>query len=222
MGERESKICLESYGIRVVQEWAIALDQIDGPLPGGIKFPVVVKIDSHDVPHKTEAGAVRIGVGSEAELRRNAQEIIAATLRYKPDARIEGILVQEMAQGLEIIMGCVNDPVFGPYVLFGMGGVFSEVIRDTTLAFAPFGVAAARSMIQRIKGAKLFEGYRGAPARDVDALADALSRLSWLAYDHADRIAEIDVNPVFVGAVGEGVRAADALIVTRGVSTIAQ
>jgi acyl-CoA synthetase (NDP forming) len=217
MGERESKIFLGSYGIPIVQEWAIALDQIDGTPPSGIIFPVVVKIDSHDVPHKTEAGAVRIGVGSESDLRRNAQEIIAATLRYKPDARVEGILVQEMAQGLEVIMGCVNDPVFGPYVLFGMGGVFSEVIRDTTLAFAPFGVAAAHSMIQRIKGAKLFEGYRGAPARDVEALADALSRLSWLAYDHADRIAEIDVNPVFVGAVGEGVRAADALIVTRGV-----
>ena len=120
-----------------------------------------------------------------------------------------------MASGTEAILGAVNDPYFGPVVLFGAGGVTAELLQDVAYRFAPFDVATAREMIGEIRLAPLFGGYRGRPPLDVDALADALARLSWLIHDHADRIAEIDVNPLFVRPAGEGVVAADALIVLK-------
>jgi acetyltransferase len=118
-----------------------------------------------------------------------------------------------MTSGIEVIVGAVNDRTFGPTVAFGLGGVFTELLRDVTHRFAPFDAEAAREMIAEIKGAALLNGYRGRPALDVAALADALARVSLLIADHADRIAEIDVNPLFVRE--KGVIAADALIVLK-------
>ena len=120
-----------------------------------------------------------------------------------------------MASGLEVIVGAVNDRFFGPVVAFGLGGVYTELLKDVTHRFAPFDVETAKEMIGEIKGAALLHGYRGSPALDVDALADALSRVSLLIADHADRIAEIDVNPLFVRPKGQGVLAADALVVLK-------
>ena len=111
------------------------------------------------------------------------------------------------------MVGTVNDPTFGPTVAFGLGGVFTELLKDVTHRFAPFDAETAREMIGEIKGAPLLTGYRGRPALDVGALADALARVSWLIADHADRIAELDVNPLFVRE--QGVVAADALIVLK-------
>jgi acyl-CoA synthetase (NDP forming) len=118
-----------------------------------------------------------------------------------------------MTLGVEVIVGAVNDRTFGPTVAFGLGGVFTELLHDVTHRFAPFDAEAAREMIAEIKGAALLNGYRGGPALDVSALADALARVSLLIADHADRIAEIDVNPLFVRE--KGVIAADALIVLK-------
>jgi acyl-CoA synthetase (NDP forming) len=118
-----------------------------------------------------------------------------------------------MASGLEVIVGAVNDACFGPTVTFGLGGVFTELLEDVTYGFSPFDTEAARRMILEIKGAPLLDGYRGRPRLDVAALADALSRISLLIADHAERIAEIDVNPLFV--LEQGVIAADALIVLK-------
>src|SRR3990172_8555802 len=118
-----------------------------------------------------------------------------------------------MTSGMEVIVGAVNDPTFGPTVAFGLGGVFTELLRDVTHRFAPFDAEAAREMVAEVKGAALLNGYRGRPALDVAALADALARISLLIADHADRIAEIDVNPLFVRE--KGVIAADALIVLK-------
>ena len=118
-----------------------------------------------------------------------------------------------MASGLEVIVGAVNDACFGPTVAFGLGGIFTELLKDVTHRFAPFDAEAAREMISEIKGAALLNGYRGRPALDVAALADTLARMSLLIADHADRIAEIDVNPLFVRE--KGVVAADALIVLK-------
>ena len=120
-----------------------------------------------------------------------------------------------MAAGLEVIVGALNDPVFGPVVVFGLGGVYTELLQDVTHGFAPFDVAAAKEMISEIKGSALLNGFRGQPALDIDALADTLSRVSLLIADHADRIAEIDINPLFVRPAGQGVVAADALIVLK-------
>ena len=220
LSERQSKASLAAYGIAVVKEVAIALDALDAPCPVLPDFPVVVKVDSSDVPHKTEAGAVKVGVRDWACVQSSAREILASTRNFNPAARIDGVLVQEMAKGLELIVGSVNDPVFGPYILLGMGGILAEVIQDTTIAFAPFGLDTAREMIGKIKGAVLLRGYRGAPPSDIEALAEAIARLSWLAFDHADRIDEIDINPLFVRQQGQGVVAADCLIVKRGLPAV--
>ncbi len=215
LGERKSKACLAAYGIPVVNEIAIAADAIEGLSSLTISFPVAVKIDSPDVAHKTEAGAVRLGVLDSADLKVKAREVIAAALKFNPDARIDGVLIQEMVQGVELILGGVNDPVFGPYVVLGMGGIFSELIRDTTLRFAPFDAATAHEMIEGLKGARVLHGYRGDAPYDIEALAETIARLSWLLFDHADRITELDINPLFVRHAESGVVAADSLIVCR-------
>ena len=125
------------------------------------------------------------------------------------------ISVQEMASGVELIVGAVNDPHFGPYVMVGLGGVLTEVLHDVSHRFAPVTAATAQDMLAELKGAKILDGYRGAPPVDTDAIADVLVRLSWLINDHRGQIAEIDINPLFARAKGKGVVAADALVVLR-------
>jgi acyl-CoA synthetase (NDP forming) len=213
LGEHRSKQALQRYGIPVVREELLAPAAIEALTASPVPFPVAVKIESPDVPHKTEAGAVRLGVQDLAGLKQAAREVMAAARKHHPDARIEGVLVQEMAAGLEVIVGAVNDATFGPTVAFGLGGIFTELLHDVTHGFAPFDAGTARTLIGEVKGAALLNGYRGRPALDVAALADALARLSLLIADHADRIAEIDVNPLFVRE--QGVVAADALIVLK-------
>src|SRR6185436_4011287 len=214
LGEHRSKQLLQKYGVPVVGGKLLPPAEIEALQASPFQFPVAVKIESPDVPHKTEAGAVKLGITDLASLKQAARDVVAAAQRYKPGARIDGVLVQEMASGVEVIAGVVNDPGFGPVVTFGLGGIFTELMKDVTHRFVPFSVDEAREMIGEIKGAPMLTGYRGRPALDVAALADALARLSLLAADHADRIAEIDVNPLFVRE--KGVVAADALIVLKG------
>jgi acetyltransferase len=215
LGEHRSKQLLAHYGIPVVKERLLTEADVEGLHTAPFSFPLAVKIESPDVPHKTEAGAVRVNIADLAGLKQAAREVIAAARQYRPDARIEGVLVQEMAGGLEVIVGAVDDVFFGPTVAFGLGGVYTELMKDVTHRFAPFDEAAAREMIAEIKAAPLLTGYRGRPALDVEALAATLARVSQLIADHADRIAEIDVNPLFVRPAGQGVVAADALIVLK-------
>ena len=215
LGEHRSKQILGTYGIPAVKEMLLSADAVEKLTQAPLPFPLAVKIESPDIPHKTEAGVVRLGIRSLDELKSAASEIMAAARKHNPQARIDGVLMQEMASGLEVIAGAVNDRFFGPVVVFGLGGIYTELLKDVTRRFAPFDVAEAKGMINEIKGAALLHGFRGQPALDIDALADALSRLSLLIADHADRIAEIDVNPLFVRPAGQGVVAADALIVLR-------
>jgi len=213
LGERRSKELLERYGVPVVNEVLLQPSEIEALKSSPLAFPVAVKIEAADVPHKTEADAVRLNVLDLAGLKQAAREVLAAARKHKPDARIEGILVQEMASGVEVIVGAVNDSCFGPTVAFGLGGVLTELLHDVTHRFAPFDAETAREMIAEVRGAALLNGYRGRPPLDVAALADALARVSLLISDHAGRIAEIDVNPLFVRE--NGVVAADALIVLK-------
>jgi acyl-CoA synthetase (NDP forming) len=222
LGEHRSKQLFARYGIPVVNERLLTEAEVAALQSAPLSFPLAVKIESPDVPHKTEAGAVRLNIADLAGLKQAAREVIAAARQYRSGARIDGVLVQEMASGLEVIVGAVDDAFFGPTVAFGLGGVFTELMKDVTHRFAPFDEAAAREMIAEIKGAALLTGYRGGSALDVDALAATLSRLSQLISDHADRIAEIDINPLFVRPAGQGVVAADALIVTKKAGTKAQ
>ena len=217
LGERRSKQILGRYGIPVVRETLIAERDIDALRADHFTFPLAVKIESPDIAHKTEAGAVRLRIADLPALQNAAREVIASARQYRPDAHIEGVLAQEMAAGTEVILGAVDDPHFGPTVMFGLGGVLTEVLQDVTHRFAPFDRATALDMLAEIKGAALLRGYRGAPALDTEALADTLVRISWLIHDHAGRIREIDVNPLFVRARGQGVVAADALIVLHEV-----
>ncbi len=139
--------------------------------------------------------------------------VLANAKQYKPGAQINGVLLAEMAAGTEVIIGVVNDKFFGSVVMFGLGGVFAELLKDVTYRFAPFDIETAREMLAEIKAAKLLTGYRGSAPLATAALADVLSRVSLLATDHAERIAEIDINPLFVNV--HGVVAADALIVVK-------
>ncbi len=215
LGEHRAKSMLKGYGIPVVKELLLSPAELEGLTALPLAFPLAVKIDSPDIPHKTEAGAVRLNMPDLAAVKLAAREVMAAARRHFPEARIEGVLIQEMASGLEAIVGAVNDPYFGPTVVFGLGGIFTELLHDVTHRFAPFDAETARGMLEEIKGAALLKGYRGNPALDVAALADTLARVSLLIADHADRIAEIDINPLFVREAGNGVAAADALIVLK-------
>ena len=213
LGEHTSKALLKAYGIAVTEEKLLTPDAVEKLTASPLPFPLAVKIESADIPHKTEAGVIRLHINSVDALKQAAREVLAAAKQYKPDARIAGVLVQQMAAGEEVILGAVNDPHFGPVIAFGLGGVFTEIMHDVTHRYAPFDAETAKAMIHDIKGVKLLQGYRGKPPCNIDALADAISRLSLLVADHADRIAEIDINPLFVNA--SGVVAADALVVLK-------
>ena len=211
--ERESKRCLAAYGIPITREVTLSLEAIAALTVPPVPFPVAVKVDTPDISHKTEAGAVRLNVHTLEELRRAAEEVVNAARKYRPEARIERLLISEMAQGEEVIIGAVNDAFFGPLVMFGLGGIFAEVLQDVAYRYAPFDVQTAHEMMAEVRGHALLAGYRGRPALAVDALAETLSRVSLFAADHADRIATLDINPLFVSA--DRVIAADALVVLR-------
>jgi acetate---CoA ligase (ADP-forming) len=216
LSEHASKACIDRYGIASTREVLLPLDQVLGLQQCPVSFPVAVKLASPDIPHKTEAGAVRLNVSSLEELKRAAEAVHGSGLEHTPSARIEGISIQEMASGVEVILGAVNDEHFGPYVMVGLGGVFTELLGDVSHRFAPVSLDDAQAMVEELKGAALLRGFRGAPPADVEALANAIVNVSWLIVDHQDRIAEIDVNPLFVREEGKGVVAADALVIVRG------
>jgi acetyltransferase len=177
-----------------------------------VTAPFAVKIVSRDIAHKTEAGGVQLGVTREG-LATAVSTVTANATKAVPGARIDGVLVSEMAQGVEALIGVVNDASFGPVVALGLGGVLTEVLKDVTYRVAPFDLDTAREMIAELRGAKLFDGYRGRPAADKEALARTLVATSQMAAALAPRLKELDINPVFVGP--SGVVAADALVVLK-------
>jgi acyl-CoA synthetase (NDP forming) len=214
LNEAESKAVLQAFGVPVVNEVFVASGRDVEATIGRLEGPFAVKVVSRDVPHKTEAGGVRLGVARQA-LSEAARSVADSALKAVPGARIDGVLVSEMAQGLETLIGVINDPSFGPVVALGLGGILTEVLKDVTYRVAPFDLETAREMIAELRAAKLFEGYRGKPAADKEALAQALVAVSGMAVALAPRLKELDINPVFVRPAGQGVVAADALIVLK-------
>ena len=181
-----------------------------------VGYPVVMKIVSPDIQHKSDIGGVKLNLQSSDEVRASYQAIMVAVGQHAREAAIDGILVAPMISGgVETILGVHRDPVFGPVVLFGLGGIFVEVLKDVTFRIAPFGLDEAHRMIDEVRGRAMLDGVRGQPAADVDALAQALSRLSVYAAANGDVIESIDINPFLVKAKGEGAVAVDALILTR-------
>jgi acyl-CoA synthetase (NDP forming) len=214
LSEREAKQILARAGIAFAAEELVRKGEDAGATAARIGFPVVVKISSPDIAHKTEIGGVIVGIGDEAGARVAAATVLARAAEQRPDARIEGVLVSSLIKGgVEIIAGVTRDPVFGHVVMFGLGGIFVEALKDVSFRVAPFDVEEARRMIREIHAYPILEGLRGAPPSDVDALADLLSRLSHFVAANAEAIESIDLNPVRVMPVGSGLVALDALLI---------
>jgi len=214
LSEFDSKEALSQCGVPVPRQ-AKAADEAE--LLRCLKdfpMPVVLKVDSADIPHKTEAGGVKLNLQTAGEARSAFHEIMESCRAYSSSAKIDGVLVQEMAKpGLELILGIKNDKQFGPMLLVGLGGVFVEVFQDAALCPCPITKAEARDMLSQLKGFPLLSGYRGGVSRDVEALTELMVHISDYASEHRDTLAELDLNPVFVYEEGQGVVAADALIV---------
>jgi acetyltransferase len=212
--ERESKEVLALYGIPVTREiLARSADDAVGAADM-LGWPVALKVESPDLLHKTDAGAVLLNVEDADALLEGYDEIVANARAAQPDATIHGVLVQEMApRGVEAILGMLHDPSWGPAVAVGIGGTLVEVLKDRQLLLPPVAESEARAALGALRAARLFDGVRGAPPSDVAALAEALVRFSELCQDLAGEVAEIDVNPLLVLPEGQGVLALDALIV---------
>ena len=220
--EREAKELLACYGLPVTQEalaeTAAQAVNFAAKIGAMSCSKVVLKIDSPDIAHKTEAGGVRIGVEGAAAITEAFDAIIQSAKAYAPQAQINGVLVQEMAQpGVEMMLGVVMDPVFGPIIAAGLGGIHVEVLKDIAYRAAPVTSRQANEMLDELRGVKLLAGVRGMSARDRNAVVDAIVRLSWFAHDFRHEIAELDINPLMVYESGAGGRVLDALIVRSGV-----
>jgi acyl-CoA synthetase (NDP forming) len=217
--EASAKAALARAGLPVLKE--VTATSRDAALAAAreIGFPVVLKIVSPDIAHKTEVGGVVVGVRSEAQLRDEYDSLLARVAQKAPQARIAGVLVAQMAQGgTELILGTKKDPVFGTVVMVGLGGIFAEVFQDVALQMAPVTERQAMAMLRSLKSFPLLDGARGRPRADVAVAARAVAALSQFAARHADAVAEIDINPLVVLDEGKGAFALDALLVraTKG------
>ncbi|MGI8854550.1 MAG: acetate--CoA ligase family protein, partial [Thermomicrobiales bacterium] len=214
--ERAAKEILALYGIPVTRESLATTADAAVAAARAIGYPVVLKIESPAIAHKTEAGGVVLDVRDDAAARTGFATIIANARRYKPDARIAGVLVQEMVTGgREMILGMTRDPAYGPVVAVGLGGVFVEVLQDIVLGVPPLTEHDSRAMLARLRGAAILDGTgaRGAAPADTDAVVDILGKFSRLCLDLGDLVREIDINPLLVFDRGDGARVVDCLIV---------
>ncbi len=175
-----------------------------------------MKIVSPDILHKSDAGGVKVNIKDEASARAAYQEILKNAKAYKADANVHGIAVQHMAPwATEIIIGSINDATFGPTVMFGLGGIFVEVLKDVTFRVAPISESEAETMLNEIRSAPILDGVRGESARDKAALADVLAKYAFMVSDLADEVKESDANPVLVYEKGDGVQVVDARIILK-------
>lgn len=212
--EHEAKALLSAAGIPVLPERLCRNAAEAADAARGMGFPVVVKIVSPDIAHKTEIGGVVVNLPDAEAVRAAVGTVLARAAAAAPAARIDGVLVAPMVRGgVETILGIHMDPVFGPVVMFGLGGTAVELYKDVAFASAPLSPERARALVQSVRGSALLQGWRGGPQHDVPALVQALCRLSDFAMAHAPQLAGIDINPFVVQATG-GV-CLDALISTR-------
>lgn len=217
--EPEAYEVLKAYDFPVVRSILARDEQEAVEAAGEIGFPVVMKIASPDVVHKFDYGGVKLDLKDKNEARLAYREICDSMLRLKPDARIAGMIVEEMVPaGKEVILGVNRDPQFGPILMFGLGGIYVEALEDVSFRLAPIREYSALAMIKKTKTHKILEGFRGGPVYDVEAIADCLKRLSQLVVDFED-IQELDINPLVVFKKGKGCRIVDARIIISGHSS---
>lgn len=214
LSESHASEVLESYGIPTTKRAMAATEKEAVKHAEEIGYPVVLKIDSSDIPHKSDANAIELNLTGEQAVRAAYRQVMQNAANYNPDAELNGVSVQQMLpQGVEVICGVNNDPVFGPVIMFGLGGVFVEVFEDITFRIAPITKQDAIEMIAETKGYQVLRGIRGKPAADTDAIADVLMRVSALVSDYKHDIKELDINPLIV--YEQGIVAADAMLVVK-------
>jgi acetate---CoA ligase (ADP-forming) len=214
--EAQSKRILAMAGLPVTREELAASPAEAVRIAAAIGGAVALKVQSADIPHKSDVGGVHLGAQTPAEVEKAAQQVLANARRHCPQAAIDGVLVQEMVTGVEFILGMTYDQQFGPLVVCGAGGVTVEVFKDAAVLLPPIERDDVAAALRSLKSAKLLGPFRGAPARDIDALIDCCKRFADFVVATDGRFAAIDLNPVFVGTAGRGVRIADALIETMG------
>ncbi|MEH7014129.1 acetate--CoA ligase family protein [Neobacillus niacini] len=217
--ERESQMVLSEYGLKVPQKTLVhsAEDAIN--IAENIGYPVVLKVESAEIPHKSDAGGVKLNIKTPTDVERAYNDIMTSVSLKHPDATINGVVVEEMVvDGVEVIVGAKVDPMFGPVVMVGSGGVLVELLQDVSLRLAPISPLEAEEMIEETKLSKLLSGYRGKAEADKDALVDALVKLSTLVAHNKDYLQEVEINPLLVLPKGEGYRAVDGLVVLKNKS----
>ena len=214
--EHRAKALLAASGLPETQERLATSAAEAAETASALQYPVVLKIASPDLPHKTEAGGVVLGLQNPQSVAVAYDQIIRSARRYKPDARIEGVLVQKMApRGHELVIGMVNDPTFGPIMMVGMGGTMVELMDDVVHRPAPVDAAEAAEMLGSLKSARLLTGFRGAAPIDITPAAELIANVSRAALAYRDRVAEMELNPVILHQDGSGLTIADALIMLK-------
>ncbi|MEK4029182.1 acetate--CoA ligase family protein [Pseudobacillus sp. FSL P4-0506] len=214
LSEFEASEILEIYQITTAQKALAATAEEAVQCARSIGYPVVLKVDSKDIPHKTDADAIRLHLQNDHQVIDAYADILRSAKGYKPDAVINGVSVQEMLpKGTEVIIGVTKDPAFGPVIMFGLGGIFVETLKDVSFRVAPLTRQDAIEMVEEIKGKAILSGVRGQAPADREAIINVLLRVSELIADSEGRIDELDINPLIV--YENGLKAADALIVTN-------
>ena len=209
--ETEAKTLCMEYDIPVTRFKLVKDEENAAKQAEALGFPVVLKIVSPDIVHKSDVGGVIVGVKSLNEVKKSYRQIMNNIKKHKPEAKIVGILVQEMAPaGTEVIVGSIKDPQFGPAIMFGLGGVFVEVLKDVTFRIAPITEDEAAEMISEVKAYPLLKGYRNSPPADLKAITKILVNTSRLVTEHPE-IKELDLNPIMV--YEKGAKAVDARII---------
>ena len=213
LSEYHSKQLLALYGVVIAREEIATTAQNAVAAADRIGYPVVLKIHSADIAHKTEAGALRLGLRDAAQVAEAFAAVMAGAAAYRPDARLDGVLVAPMAPpGIELVVGATRDPVFGPVLLVGFGGILVEVLRDTALRIAPVDQPQALAMLDELRGRALLGGVRGQAAADRAAVAQVIVALSDLMLELDERVSAIDINPLIVHATGNGATVADGVL----------
>jgi acetyl coenzyme A synthetase (ADP forming)-like protein len=214
--EVEAKKVFASYGLPVTEINLAKSEDEAVKYAKQTGFPIVLKVVSPDIIHKSDAGGVKVNLKDEAGVRSAYQAILASCKAYKADADVRGIAVQEMAPlGTEVIVGSINDPTFGPTVMFGLGGIFVEVLKDVTFRVAPVSKTQATQMVNEIRSVAILAGARGEAPRDRGALVDLICNYASMIYDLRDEVAETDANPVLVYEEGKGLKVVDARIILK-------
>ncbi len=211
--ERQSKQILAEYGIPIARQTLATSAEEAVEIARRIGYPVVLKIESPEIAHKTEARAVEIGISNDAEVHAAYDRIMENARAHNPAAQINGVLVQEMVRGgREVIIGMTQDSQWGPTIIFGLGGILVEVLKDIATRVAPLTRFDVEEMMHELKGAKILKGFRGQPPADITAVIDIVLRFSQLCRDLKDDIAEIDINPLMVCENGKGAKVVDCLM----------